>query len=256
VLVTGGTGTLGAAVGRHLVTAHGVRHLLLVSRRGIEAAGAAELQAELAGLGADVVVRACDVADREDLRRLLDEIPPEHPLTAVVHSAGVTDDAAVTVLEPRQLDPVLRPKVDAAWQLHELTAAHDLSAFVLFSSLAGTLGNPGQANYAAGNTYLDALAAHRHARGLPAVSLAWGLWQSASGITAELFDDKRHAVAHSLLTTMSDAEALALFDIGLDGGRPDLVPAGINLGAVRAAADTRAAPAGLRGYLTPTRRQV
>ncbi len=256
VLVTGGTGTLGAAVGRHLVTAHGARHLLLVSRRGIEAAGAAQLQAELAGLGADVVVRACDVADREDLRRLLDEIPPEHPLTAVVHSAGVTDDAAVTVLEARQLDPVLRPKVDAAWQLHELTAAHDLSAFVLFSSLAGTLGNPGQANYAAGNTYLDALAAHRHARGLPAVSLAWGLWQSASGITAELFDDKRHAVAHSLLTTMSDAEALALFDIGLDGGRPDLVPAGINLGAVRAAADTRAAPAVLRGFLHPTRRQV
>ncbi|MFD5466845.1 SDR family NAD(P)-dependent oxidoreductase [Kitasatospora sp. NPDC127059] len=256
VLVTGGTGTLGAAVARHLVAQHGVRHLLLVGRRGPEAAGAAELRAELAGAGAEVTVLACDTADREALRRVLGTIPPEHPLTAVVHSAGVTDDAAVTVLEPGQLDPVLRPKVDAAWHLHELTRDLDLTAFVLFSSLAGTLGNPGQANYAAGNTFLDALAAHRHALGLPAVSLAWGLWESASGITADLFAEKQHAVAHSLLTTMSDAEALALFDAGLAGGRADLVPAGINLAAVRAAAETRAAPAVLRGFLRPARRRA
>ncbi|MFF0849229.1 SDR family NAD(P)-dependent oxidoreductase [Streptomyces olivaceus] len=256
VLVTGGTGTLGAAVARHLVTEHGVRHLLLVSRRGPAADGAAALQAELDGLGAEAVVRACDVADRDELRRLLDAIPPEHPLTAVVHSAGVTDDAAVTALEAGQVDPVLRPKADAAWNLHELTQDLDLSAFVLFSSLAGTLGNPGQANYAAGNAFLDALAAHRHTLGLPAVSLAWGLWQQASGITAELFEEKRHAVAHEVLTTMSDAEALALFDVGLDGGRPDLVPAGLNLAAVRAAAEVRPAPAVLRGFLRAARRQA
>uniref|UniRef100_UPI000A886F06 type I polyketide synthase n=1 Tax=Actinomadura kijaniata TaxID=46161 RepID=UPI000A886F06 len=256
VLVTGGTGTLGAAVARHLVVEHGVGHLLLASRSGPDAAGAAELRAELAGLGATVTVRACDTSDRDDLRRLLDAIPPEHPLTAVVHSAGVTDDAAVGVLEAEQLDPVLRPKIDAAWHLHELTQDHDLSAFVLFSSLAGTLGNPGQANYAAGNTFLDALAAHRRARGLPAVSLAWGLWRRASGITAELFEEKRHAVAHDVLTTLSDAEALALFDIGLDDGRPDLVPAGLDLAAIRAAAEERPAPAVLRGFLRAPRRRA
>ncbi|MGP4028917.1 SDR family NAD(P)-dependent oxidoreductase [Actinomadura sp. 3N407] len=256
VLVTGGTGTLGAAVARHLVTEHGVRHLLLVSRRGPEAEGAAELQGELAELGAKATVRACDVSDRDDLRRLLDALPPEHPLTAVVHSAGVTDDAALTALEAGQLDPVLRPKADAAWNLHDLTKDRDLSAFVLFSSLAGTLGNPGQANYAAGNTFLDALAVHRHTLGLPAVSLAWGLWQQASGITADLFERKRHAVAHDVLTTMSDAEALALFDVGLDGGRPDLVPAGLDLTAIRAAAEVRPAPAVLRGFLRPSRRQA
>ncbi|MFE3019123.1 SDR family NAD(P)-dependent oxidoreductase [Streptomyces sp. NPDC059256] len=256
VLVTGGTGTLGAAVARHLVTEHGVRRLLLVSRRGPGADGADNLRAELAELGAEATIRACDVSDRDELRDLLDAIPPEHPLTAVVHSAGITDDAAVTMLEASQLDPVLRPKTDAAWHIHELTKDLDLGAFVLFSSLAGTLGNPGQANYAAGNTFLDALAAHRHAAGLPAVSLAWGLWQQASGITAELFEGKRHAVAHDVLTTMSDAEALALFDVGLDGGRPDLVPAGLDLAAIRAVAELRPAPAVLRGFLRASRRQA
>ncbi len=256
VLITGGTGTLGAAVARHLVTRHGVRHLLLVSRSGPAAPGAEELRAALAELGAQVTIRACDTASRRAVASLLADVPEDHPLTAVIHSAGVTDDAAITSLTPDRLDPVLRPKVDAAWHLHELTKELNLGAFVLFSSLAGTLGNPGQANYAAGNAFLDALAAHRHALGLPAVSLAWGLWQRASGITADLFEDKRHAVAHRMLTVMSDEEALALFDAGLRGGRPDLVPAGIDLAAVRRAAAAGAVPPVLHGFRRGARRQA
>ncbi|MDF2273583.1 SDR family NAD(P)-dependent oxidoreductase, partial [Streptomyces coacervatus] len=133
VLVTGATGTLGALVARHLVVEHGVRHLLLVSRRGAEAEGAAGLSAELAELGAEVTWAACDVADREALASLLVSIPAEHPLCAVVHAAGVLDDGVLSSLTPERVDAVLRPKVDAALLLDELTRDAGLSAFVLFS---------------------------------------------------------------------------------------------------------------------------
>jgi NADPH:quinone reductase-like Zn-dependent oxidoreductase len=164
-LITGGTGTLGALTAEHLVTQHGARHLLLVSRQGPAGAGANELTQRLAALGATVTIAACDTADREALKQLLDSVPAEHPLTAVVHSAGALDDATFANLTAVQLHTVLRPKLDTAWHLHELTRHSDLAAFVLYSSAAATLGAPGQANYAAANTALDALAHHRQTAG-------------------------------------------------------------------------------------------
>ena len=186
VLITGATGTLGTLVARHLAAAGTAPRLLLASRRGPAAPGAGDLHAGLTALGAHVTIAACDAADPAALAALLAAIPPAHPLTAVIHAAGVLDDGIIAALTPERTDAVLRPKVDAAWNLHQQTRHLGLAAFTLFSSAAGTLGAPGQANYAAANTFLDALAAHRHSQGLPATSLAWGLWAQDSGITSHL----------------------------------------------------------------------
>ncbi|RLV10396.1 3-ketoacyl-ACP reductase [Streptomyces griseocarneus] len=255
VLLTGASGTLGTLFARHLVAERGARHLLLASRRGEQAPGAAELTAELAALGAEVTWAACDAADRRALEDLLSTIPAAHPLTAVVHTAGVLDDGVIGSLTGERLDAVLRPKVDAAWNLHELTEGLELSAFVLFSSAAGVFGSAGQGNYAAANTFLDALARHRAARGLPATSLAWGLWAAAGGMAGSLDEADVTRMRRGGYEPLAQDEGLALFDLSGTLGEPVLVPIRLVTGALRAQAAAGMLPTLLRGLVrTPARR--
>ncbi|MEU1282459.1 thioester reductase domain-containing protein [Streptomyces sp. NPDC005805] len=233
VLVTGGTGSLGSLFARHLAARHGVRRLLLLSRRGPAAPGAARLVEELAALGAEADVVACDAADREALAAVLAAIPAEHPLTGVVHTAGLIDDGLVTDLDPARLDAVLRPKADAAWNLHELTLGLDLSAFVLFSSIAGVIGGAGQSNYAAANAFLDGLAAHRAAQGLPATSAAWGLWQQSDGIAGSLDAADLARIARAGFLPVSQERGPALLDLALGDPHPAPVLTGLDLVAMR-----------------------
>ncbi|MFF2082105.1 SDR family NAD(P)-dependent oxidoreductase [Kitasatospora sp. NPDC058162] len=252
VLITGGSGTLGVLVARHLVQEHGVRHLLLLSRRGEAAPGAAELAAELGEAGAQVRFAACDAADAGALAAVVAAIPAEHPLTGVVHSAGVLDDGLVESQTVERAASVLRPKVDAAWNLHEQTKDLPLAAFVLFSSLAGVLGNSGQSTYAAANTFLDGLAAHRHGSGLPAHSLAWGLWEEVSDMTGRLNEADRARMARLGVRALSATEGLALFDAALGSAQAQLVTAAVNRTTLRSSA-REALPALLR-TLVPHRR--
>ncbi|MFC8907003.1 SDR family NAD(P)-dependent oxidoreductase, partial [Micromonospora sp. NPDC057140] len=253
VLITGGTGLLGAITARHLITRHGARHLLLATRGG-RTDRAAALRDELTGLGATVTVARCDVADRAQVRELLAGIPDDAPLTAVVHAAGVLDDGVVTALDPRRLDTVLRPKLDAARHLHELTLGRDLAAFVLYSSAAGLLGNPGQANYAAANACLDALARERRRLGLPAVSVAWGYWSQASGMTRHLSDVDLARTRRGGMIGLGADEGMALLDAALRADTPpDVVAARFDLAALRAA-DRGEPVAPLLRALVPPRR--
>ncbi|WP_436387326.1 type I polyketide synthase [Amycolatopsis sp. MEPSY49] len=257
VLITGATGTLGTLVARHLVTARGARRLVLTSRRGPAAEGAAELVSELTAWGADVTMAACDVADRDSLAALLAAIPAEHPLTAVVHTAGVLDDGVVSALTTRQLDTALRPKVDAAWHLHELTAGMNLAGFVVFSSLAGTFGGTGQANYAAANAFLDALAHVRRAEGLPALSLAWGLWAERSGMTGKLGEADLSRLARGGVEPMPSDEGLDLFDVACALDEAVLLPVRLVVEAMRDRVGEDAIPVILRSLIrTPVRRAV
>src|SRR2546423_11833880 len=219
VLITGGTGALGRLVAAHLVRRYGVRRLVLASRSGGEVPP---------GLDAEVTVARCDVADRDALAALL----AQHPVTAVVHAAGVLDDGLVESMTPEQLERVLRPKVDGARNLHELTG--ELSAFVLFSSVAATLGSPGQANYAAANAYLDELATARRAHGLPATSVAFGSWTARGAMTAQLDDADRARAARLGLDPMTDEEGLALLDAALAADRPVVIAAKLDLARYRA----------------------
>ncbi|MFC9328318.1 SDR family NAD(P)-dependent oxidoreductase [Kitasatospora sp. NPDC057015] len=233
VLITGGTGTLGALTARHLVTEHGARHLLLLSRRGAAAPGATELAAELEAAGATVTLAACDTADENALADTLAHIPTDHPLTAVLHIAGTADDVLLESLTPERLAPVVRVKADAALHLHRLTADADLAAFVMFSSLAGTLGNPGQANYAAANAALDGLAQLRHARGLPAVAMAWPLWEQTSTITEHLDAAQLSRIRQTGLTPLGSEQGLELFSAALDLRVPTVVPALLDTARLR-----------------------
>jgi NADPH:quinone reductase-like Zn-dependent oxidoreductase/short-subunit dehydrogenase/acyl carrier protein len=259
VLVTGAAGTLGRLVARHLVERHEVRSLLLVSRRGIAAEGMPELRDELAALGASVRVAACDVADRDALSALLADLPDGHGLTGVVHAAGILDDATVASLTPERLDAVLGAKAAAAWHLHRLTRRFDLTLFALFSSTAGVFGSAGQANYAAANTFLDALAQHRRARGLPATSLAWGLWAERTGMTGHLNQADLSRMSRGGLLPFSSEEGLALLDAAAGLAEALVVPARLDTAvlAAEAAQGVTPPPAVLRGVVrrpVPARR--
>ncbi|PIJ35587.1 polyketide synthase [Mycobacterium heckeshornense] len=257
VLITGGTGMAGSALARHVVARHGVRHVVLVSRRGVEAPGAGELVGELGESGAQVRVVACDAADRQALAKVISDIPVQWPLSAVIHAAGVLDDAVVTSLTPQRVDAVLRAKVDAAWNLHELTRDLGVSAFVMFSSMAGLVGSSGQANYAAANAFLDALAAHRRANGLPAMSLGWGLWEQASAMTGHLDDVDFARFARDGVVALSSDEALHLFDTAMAVDQPFVLPARIDLAALKAKFDGGTLPPMFVDLVNaPARRQV
>ncbi|WP_024802960.1 type I polyketide synthase [Nocardia sp. BMG51109] len=247
VLITGGTGGLGALFAKHLVARHGARELLLVSRRGAAAEGVDELVTELAELGARVRVEACDVSDRDQLAALLRSVT--RPLTAVIHTAGVLDDSLVESMTPAQLERVLRPKLDAALHLHELTAELDLSAFVLFSSAAALLGNPGQANYAAANSAVDALAERRQAAGLPALSLAWGLWADATGMTGELTEADLARMERTGVGALPAELGLELFDRSVGTEAALLAPVRLDPAALRSQARSGLLPALLRGLV-------
>ena len=225
VLVTGGTTGVGALLARRLAERHGARHLLLVSRRGAEAPGAAELVAELRELGSEPEVTRCDVSDREALARLIDSIPPERPLIAVAHAAAALDDGVITALDDERLRRVFEPKLDGALHLHEVTRDLELSEFIMFSSTASRLGNPGQANYAAANSFLDALAYARRAEGLPALSLAFGFWERVTELTEGLSTADGNRVGPVDLFPMPDEVALDLVDAARIADKPMLAPA-------------------------------
>ncbi|MEW2394204.1 type I polyketide synthase [Streptomyces venezuelae] len=243
VLVTGGTGALGALTARHLVERHGARHLLLSSRRGADAPGALELAADLSALGAHITFAACDPGDRDAAVALLDSVPADHPLTAVFHCAGTVSDAVVQNLTAEQVEEVMRVKADAAWHLHELTRDADLSAFVLYSSVAGLLGGPGQGSYTAANAFLDALARHRQDGGAAATSLAWGYWDLDNGMSGRLTDADRARHARAGVVGLGADEGLSLLDTAWAGGLPLYAPVRLDLARMRRQAESHPAPA-------------
>ncbi|WP_330276707.1 SDR family NAD(P)-dependent oxidoreductase [Lentzea sp. NBC_00516] len=226
VLITGGTGGLGAELARHLVAERRAKRLLLVSRRGPDAPEAVALQAELTAHGADVTIAACDTADLKAVRKVVKGVN----LTAVIHTAGVLDDGIIGSLTPERLATVLKPKVNGAWNLHEATKKQKLKAFVLYSSVSGIVGAPGQGNYAAANAFLDALAVHRRAQGLPATSLAWGPWAQSSGMTAHLQDGAMDRMGRGGMPPLSVEEGMRLFDDATSRDEAFLVPAWISTG--------------------------
>ncbi|MBB4689245.1 type I polyketide synthase [Amycolatopsis jiangsuensis] len=233
VLLTGGTGKLGGVVARHLATTGRAAEVLLTSRSGPSAGGVANLAADLADRGVTVGVTSCDAADPAALATVLDRVPQ---LTGVVHAAGVLDDGVIGSLTPERVDAVMRPKADAAWHLDRLTRGRDLDLFVLFSSAAATLGAPGQGNYAAANGFLDALATRRRAAGLPAVSLTWGLWADATGMTEGLSTTERAKFGRTGIGSLEAGQGLALLDLAVRRDEAVLAPLPLDVPTLRAIA--------------------
>ncbi|WP_128382152.1 SDR family NAD(P)-dependent oxidoreductase, partial [Streptomyces cavernae] len=251
VLVTGGTGTLGRQVARHLVLRHGVRHITLVGRSHRPEADA--VTAELVAAGAQVDVRACDIGDENAVRELLAAATTGRRLAGVVHAAGTVADGVVTSLDTDALTAVLRPKADGAWHLHRLTQGLDLRLFAVFSSASATFGSAGQANYAAANTFLDALAEHRRAHRMPATALAWGLWAESSTMTEGLSAVDLRRMNRSGVLPLGAEQGLALFDAGTGSTQPALVAARLDLSALRRTHRDHPAPALLRTLVPPAR---
>jgi acyl transferase domain-containing protein/acyl carrier protein len=255
VLITGGTSGLGALLARHLAVVHGVRRLLLTSRRGPAAEGAAELVEELAALDCEALVVACDVSDRAQCEALIESIPAAHPLGGVVHAAGVLEDGLVGAMSLEQLERVMRPKVDGAFHLHELTAQMELTEFVLFSSAAGLMGSPGQANYGAGNAFLDALAQYRREQGLAGRSLAWGLWAQESGMKSALGEADLARLGRLGVNALESERGLELFDTTRALEQALIAPVAFDTRVLRTQAQMGMLPALLRGLVRmPARR--
>ncbi len=254
ILITGGTNGLGALVASHLAKEHGAGHLLLTSRRGPQADGASELAASLEKLGATVQIAACDVSNRGQLESLIFSIPAEHPLTAVIHAAGVLDDGVISSLNAERLARVMAPKVDGAIHLHELTKDLQLSDFVLFSA-AAALGGPGQANYAAANAFLDVLACRRRAEGLPGIALAWGQWAEAGGMTAHLSGTDLARLEQSGVSALSSTQGLELLDAARAEGRPLLFPLRLDFSLLRTASRAGMLPPILQELIRAPRRR-
>ncbi|UUV29029.1 SDR family NAD(P)-dependent oxidoreductase [Amycolatopsis roodepoortensis] len=242
ILITGGTGWLGGLIAEHLAR-RGARHLTLLSRRGDGTPGVGELIAKLSGLGAEVTVVKGDVADRGDVEAALAAVPPEHPLTAVVHAAGVLADGVVAALTGEQLDATLRPKLDGTWHLHELTKDLDLAAFVCFSSAAGIFGAAGQGAYAAANSFADALMNWRRDTGLPGTSLAWGLWAPGDdsaergGMAGGLSAADWARMGRTGVRGLTAKQGLALWDAAQESDRALLAPLGLDLGTISGLGD-------------------
>ncbi len=258
VLITGGTGGLGQALARHLISTHSIGRLVLTSRRGMEAPGAAELIEELTAEGAaEVVVVACDVTDRASLEAVLEGIGKE-ALTGVFHLAGVLDDAVFASMNPERLDRVLAPKVNGSWLLHELTRDYKLDGMVLFSSAAGSLGAPGQSNYSAANAFLDALAGYRSARGLPTKSLAWGMWEALGvGMVAALGRAELARMSRQGIVPIAVDGGMRLLDDALLRPEPAMVPVHFDLSKIqRVAEDVGTVPSVWKALLKPRLRKV
>lgn len=244
IVVTGGTTGIGAALARHLVRARGVRDLVLTSRRGSDAPGVDGLLAELVELGARVRVVACDVSNPTELDALLASLADGPPIEGIVHSAGVLDDALLAETSPERLARVFRPKIDAAWLLHQRSKA----PLVLYSSVSGVVGTVGQSAYAAANTWMDALAALRRSEGLPAVSIAWGAWSDA-GMFAQLPPAERARLQRSGLVPFSTADGLAAFDQAEQAGEALVVACAFDAEAIR---NRPEGPPALMRLLVPT----
>ncbi|BBC63203.1 hypothetical protein MMRN_00990 [Mycobacterium marinum] len=258
VLITGGTGMAGGVLARHVVGAGGVRHVVLASRQGEQAPGVAELVSELSAAGAEVLVLACDVADRDAVAQMMEQVRRRcPPLTGVIHAAGVLDDTVIASLTPDRMNPVLRAKVDGAWHLHQLSRGLGLSMFVLCSSIAGVMGSPGQGNYAAANTFLDALAAHRRATGLAGLSVQWGLWEQTSAMTGHLGERDLARIRRSGLAPMSIGQAVELLDAAVLLDRSTVVAACLDRNALASPAVSAELPMLFHSLLPrPTRRVI
>ncbi|WP_296358928.1 polyketide synthase [Ramlibacter sp.] len=244
VLITGGVGGLGRYLAKWLATQHGVKDLVLTSRRGMEAPEAQEIVAELADLGVRATVAACDAADAKSLQAVMNGFSAERPLRGVVHAAGVLDDGMLSGLTPERMDRVLAPKVDGGWNLHKMTQDMALDFFVLFSSISGVTGTPGQGNYAAANAFLDALAYHRRSRGLPATSIAWGAWDGA-GMASKLSDADKARFSRQGMDALSPTEGTELFEAAVMKGGALSVVAAIDLGRLQRTMEEHGEPPAL-----------
>ncbi|WJV45627.1 SDR family NAD(P)-dependent oxidoreductase [Streptomyces flavofungini] len=211
-LITGGLGWLGRLVAKHLVAEHGARSVVLMGRGAPKEDARRDID-ELRAQGVDVRVVACDAADRDALAAALDSLAADGVhIGSVLHAAGVLDDGILADLTPESLDRSLRPKVDAALNLHELTEHLGLDAFVLFSSLAGTMGSPAQGGYAAGNSFLDGLVEYRRSVGKPGVSIAWGLWEGVGGMGSGLTETDITRMSRIGVAPLTSERGLELLD--------------------------------------------